>query len=81
MEEGDQHFVPVYDVNGRKIKRYRERKHPLDDWTAEEFRRRYRVTKEIVQDLSFEFGNWHTKPWSPVGGALTYTDRVSRFTN
>ena len=78
MEEGDANFVPIFDINGRKIKRYRTRINPLKYWTAEEFRRRYRVTKEIAEDLIFEFTGWYPKNLTEQGGAIPYAERVSR---
>ena len=76
--EGDANFVPVYDVNtGKKLKRYRPRKHPLKDWTEDEFRRRYRVTKQLAMDLIFDFIQWYPKDVTTLGGAIPLADRVS----
>ena len=73
----DPYYVPVYDVTGHKIKRYRQRKHPLEDWTEEEFRRRYRITKPVAIELIHDFAQWYPKDPTRVGGKIRLDDRVS----
>lgn len=68
-------------AEGRRI--FRDRKDPFEEYEREsEFRRRYRLSKATVEELSVEFGEseWATKGTRKAKG-LSHRERVNRFFN
>ena len=69
-------FPNDLDRGGRYRKVYKDHVNPLTEWRDEHFIKRYRISKERIQQLSREFQPWSRTAGTDVGGGLSYAQQV-----
>ena len=71
-------FNDDLDCAGRYRKVYRAHVEPDLQWREEHFVKRYRLSKERMNDISIDFGPWSRTDGSNIGGGQSFFQQVNK---
>ena len=69
-------FNNELDRSGRYKKIYRAKVNPRVEWRDEHFIKKYRLSKERIEEISVDFAPWSRTDGTPVGGGQSHFEQV-----